>query len=106
MDQVMQLAFVLLAKFAIWLRPFLPTICFVFVWGAILLATYNLFTGFRKGVENVRRLHRIPCAGCQYATNSHYIKCSLQPSVAFSEEAIDCSDFEPGVLQDLSDKAY
>ena len=106
MDQVMQLAFVLLAKFVIWVRPFLPTICFVFLWGVIVLTTYNLVTGLRKGIDNVRQMHRIPCAGCQYATNSYHLKCSIKPSIAFSEEAIGCQDFESGALQDLSSKAY
>ncbi len=106
MDQMMQLAFVLLAKFVIGVRPFLPTICFVLVWGGIAIATYTLFTGLRKGVENVRQLHRIPCANCQYATSSYHLKCSVHPANAFSEQAIGCQDFEPGSLQNLSNTAY
>lgn len=106
MDQMMQLAFVLLAKFVIWVRPFLPTICFTLVWGGVALATYNLFTGLRSGIDNVRRLHQIPCANCQYATSSYHLKCSVQPTVAFSEQAITCQDFEPGNIQNLSGTAY
>ncbi len=106
MDQLLQLMFVLLAKYIVWIRPFLPAICFALVWGGLALATYSLFTGLRKGIENVRQLHRIPCSGCQYATGSYHLKCSVHPSVAFSEQAITCLDFEPGTLQDLSGTAY
>lgn len=48
----------------------------------------------KDGVANVRRMHRIPCANCRYATSDHRLKCSVHPSVAFSEAAISCQDFE------------
>lgn len=93
-DSVLNLIFVLMARTIVTIRPFLPVICFVLVWSAIALATWHLFTGLRQGMRNVKRLHQIPCAGCRYATCSHYLKCSVQPSIAFSEDAINCQDFE------------
>ena len=58
------------------------------------MTIWSFIKNIRKGIANVQRLHRIPGADCSYATNSHYLKCSVQPFVAFSEEAIDCQDFE------------
>ncbi|MGD1864180.1 MAG: hypothetical protein ACFB0D_06460 [Phormidesmis sp.] len=94
-DQVLRLSFVLLARFIIWIRPFLPAVCFVAAWSTVVLTLWNMFSGIRQGVQKVKQLHKIPCAGCDYATNSHYLKCSLHPSTAFSEDAIGCQDMEP-----------
>lgn len=93
-DQWLQLTFVLMAKAIVWLRPFLPVICCVVAWSAIALTLWTLFSGVRDGMVKVRQLHRIPCSKCQYATGSLHLKCSVQPLVAFSEDAIDCQDFE------------
>ena len=94
MDYTLNLIFVLLARAIVTIRPFLPVICFVFLWSAIALAVWHLFTGLRQGVKTVKRLHQIPCADCRYATCSYHLKCSVQPVIAFSEEAIGCQDFE------------
>jgi len=93
-DQVLRLSFVLLARFIIWVRPLLPAVCFVAVWSTIVLTVWNVIANFRQGVEKIKQLHRIPCADCDYATNSHYLKCSLHPYTAFSEDAIGCQDME------------
>lgn len=93
-DQVLRLSFWLLARLIVWIRPAIPAVCFIFVWSTILMTIWSFVKNIRKGIANVQRLHRIPCADCSYATNSHYLKCSVQPFVAFSEDAIDCQDFE------------
>ncbi|WP_315862613.1 hypothetical protein [Geminocystis sp. NIES-3708] len=38
-------------------------------------------------------MHKIPCSRCQYFTNNYRLKCTLQPLIANTESAIDCSDF-------------
>ncbi|MGD1898198.1 MAG: hypothetical protein ACFB16_14735 [Phormidesmis sp.] len=84
----------LLARFIVWIRPLLPAVCFIFLWSTVLLTVWSFFKNIRQGIENVRQMHRIPCANCRYATNTHLLKCSVQPTAAFSEEAIGCQDFE------------
>ncbi|MEL6471351.1 MAG: hypothetical protein AAFQ74_16625 [Cyanobacteria bacterium J06623_4] len=98
-DYYLQLAFILMAKAIVWLRPFLPFICIAVAWGTLILTVWHLFTGLRQGVSNVRQLHKIPCATCRYANCSHHLKCSVQPLIAFSEQAIGCQDFEPAEQQ-------
>ncbi|MEM6596855.1 MAG: hypothetical protein AAF635_01615 [Cyanobacteria bacterium P01_C01_bin.69] len=93
-DQAIRLSFVLLARFIVWVRPLLPAICFVAAWSTVVLTLWNIISGLRNGIRQIKRLHTIPCARCEYATDSHYIKCSVRPCSAFSEEAIDCQDFE------------
>ncbi len=94
-DQALQLVFVLIAKLIIVMRPVLPIICIVMAWGLTALLLWNLVVTIRRSAASVRKLHSIPCAGCQYATRDYRLKCSVRPIEAFSEQAISCQDFEP-----------
>ncbi|WP_322744170.1 MULTISPECIES: hypothetical protein [unclassified Coleofasciculus] len=40
-------------------------------------------------------MHQIPCAYCQFFTNDHRLKCTVNPSIASSENAINCRDYCP-----------
>ncbi len=94
-DQALQLIFVLLAKLIVEIRPVLPALCIIVAWGFTALLLWNLVVTVRRSAASVRRLHSIPCAGCQYATRDYRLKCSVHPIEAFSEQAINCHDFEP-----------
>jgi len=49
----------------------------------------------RDTVAQTRQMHRIPCAGCQFFTSDYHLKCTVHPSLALTEDAIDCMDYEP-----------
>ena len=93
MDHVIQFCLVLIARFVVWVRPAIPAICATFAWGITASFALSIVTMVRRGVANVRQLHRVPCSNCLYATDSYRLKCSVRPSEAFSEEAIGCQDF-------------
>lgn len=38
---------------------------------------------------------QIPCRRCCFFSNNLYLKCAIQPTIAMTKEAIDCSDFRP-----------
>jgi hypothetical protein len=38
-------------------------------------------------------MHQIPCAKCQFFTNDHRLKCTVNPIIANTERAICCSDY-------------
>jgi hypothetical protein len=40
-------------------------------------------------------MHEIPCSECKFFTNNHRLKCTVRPTIANTEEAIDCSDYRP-----------
>jgi hypothetical protein len=90
----MALFFSILAILIHAIQPFLTPICFVVAWSIVLMVVWSLFSATKEGVEQVKHLHRIPCADCQFFTNSYYLKCPVHPSTALSEEAIGCRDFE------------
>ncbi|MEM6501159.1 MAG: hypothetical protein AAF685_04895 [Cyanobacteria bacterium P01_C01_bin.89] len=74
----------------VWLRP----ICFVAAWLFIGSLISNLFHLMRDGRQRLETLHQIPCAKCQYFTNDMHLKCTVHPTTALSEDAINCADFE------------
>ena len=73
------------------LGPVLAGVAWLLV--AILLrSAWSLAT---EGTATVKRLHQIPCAGCVYFSEDYALKCTVRPSDALSEAAIDCPDFRP-----------
>ncbi|MBF2002154.1 MAG: hypothetical protein IGS38_15720 [Synechococcales cyanobacterium M58_A2018_015] len=56
---------------------------------------------FRDGIARLKKLHRIPCDRCVYFTGCQYLKCTVHPHKALTEEAGDCLDFEPASARKL-----
>jgi hypothetical protein len=70
-------------------------ICLLIAWGLSIGTFVTILVSCTKGVSYVSRLHSVPCSECQYFTDSHYLKCTVHPDLACSEEAISCRDFVP-----------
>jgi hypothetical protein len=49
----------------------------------------------KAGISQLRRLHQIPCSKCVFFTGDYRLKCTVHPSKALSEDALNCLDFEP-----------
>lgn len=74
---------------------FLIPISFVLIWSvatAAFLGLPKLVGGNRHRVKAARK---IPCYQCQYFTNNPYLRCAVRPETAMTEDALDCSDFQP-----------
>ena len=46
-----------------------------------------------QAIAHLQRLHQIPCDQCAYFTGDYRLKCTVNPIIAMSEEAIGCRDF-------------
>ncbi|MEO1427527.1 MAG: hypothetical protein AAFS12_02585 [Cyanobacteria bacterium J06632_19] len=77
------------------IRPFLVPICCVCAWSLIILIGWSMWTAARDSVNTAKQMHQIPCSGCQYFTNDYRLKCTVNPSMANTEEAIECMDYQP-----------
>ncbi|WP_392535692.1 hypothetical protein [Nostoc sp. C117] len=77
------------------IQPLLVPICFVAAWTLIILVVLSLWAAARDSVSTAKLMHQIPCTGCQYFTDDYRLKCTVRPSIANTEEAIDCSDYQP-----------
>jgi hypothetical protein len=78
------------------IQPFLVPICLVVAWGFIALTAWTLFASAMYGVTKAKQMHQIPCANCQFFTGDYNLKCTVHPTWALSEDAIDCRDYYPG----------
>ena len=94
MFQVLQLIQLIAIKLIQLIQPILVPLCFVAAWGLVVLVVWNLVAATRDSFQRAKVMHQIPCADCQYFTNSHFLKCPLHPKIALSEDAINCGDYE------------
>ncbi len=76
------------------IQPLLVPICFIGAWTVMMIVGWSLWTAARDSVATAKQMHQIPCAGCQFFTNNYRLKCTVHPSIANTEAAIDCSDFQ------------
>ncbi|NWF59116.1 MAG: hypothetical protein HXY43_07360 [Fischerella sp.] len=76
------------------IQQLLVPICFVSAWVLIILVAWSLWAATRDSVKTAQKMHQIPCASCQYFTDDHRLKCTVHPSVANTEEAINCIDYQ------------
>ncbi|WP_375501595.1 hypothetical protein [uncultured Nostoc sp.] len=77
------------------IQPFLIPICFVVAWTVTILVVLSLWTAARDSVTTAKQMHQIPCSGCQFFTDNYRLKCTVRPSIANTEEAIHCLDYQP-----------
>ena len=77
------------------IQPLLMPICFVVAWTVTILVVLNLWTAARDSVATAKQMHQIPCTGCQFFTDNYRLKCTVRPSIANTEEAIHCLDYQP-----------
>ncbi|MEH2422905.1 MAG: hypothetical protein V7K48_18905 [Nostoc sp.] len=77
------------------IQPFLIPICFIVAWTVIILVVLSLWAAARDSMTTAKQMHQIPCTGCQFFTDNYRLKCTIRPSIANTEEAIDCSDYQP-----------
>ncbi|MUG94783.1 hypothetical protein F7734_21395 [Scytonema sp. UIC 10036] len=76
-------------------QPFVVPICFLSAWSLTITVAWSLWTAARDSVSTAKQMHQIPCVGCQYFTNDYRLKCTVHPSIANTEEAITCLDYQP-----------
>lgn len=77
------------------IQPLIVPFCFIFSWLLVSVTVWGLWCTFRDGIANAKRMHKIPCAHCQYFTGDYHLKCTVRPTLALSEAAIDCIDYAP-----------
>jgi hypothetical protein len=68
--------------------------CIVCAWTIVISCIWSVFLTLKKGRNYLTMLHEIPCHNCEYFTNDHRLKCTVHPTKACSEQALNCIDFE------------
>lgn len=75
------------------IEPFLVPLCFLSAWLLSALVLLTVFGAAKDIVERSKQMHQIPCSDCQFFTNNHRLKCTVNPHIACTEEAVGCSDY-------------
>ncbi len=100
MLQILHLALYQLVRF---LHQISVPLCFSIAWLLVGLIAWSLWSALRDLTAQAQQMHRIPCADCQFFTNTHFLKCPVHPSSALSAEAINCPDYQASGYRALED---
>jgi hypothetical protein len=75
------------------IQPMLIPICFCSAWLFIGILFWTIAKAFGETVDRAKQMHRIPCTECRFFTGDYHLKCTVQPHLANTEEAIECRDY-------------
>ena len=59
------------------------------------LCIWSLVSAVLDVVARAMQMHQIPCTKCRFFTTDYRLKCTVQPDLANTEQAINCSDYQP-----------
>lgn len=72
----------------------IPTAFFIF-WLMYLIFSTDILKFAKHKFSLIKHLEQVPCKNCRYFTNNPYLRCAVNPSIALTSEAINCSDYCP-----------
>lgn len=72
----------------------IPTAFFTF-WVMYLIFSTDILKFAKHKFSLIKHLEQVPCKNCRYFTNNPYLRCAVNPSLALTSEAINCSDYCP-----------
>ena len=72
-----------------------PIYFLVFTGSLIFLRLSKSYRAARNQITTLKRLNQVPCSNCRFYTGNHYLLCTVHPSTALKEEAINCPDYCP-----------
>jgi hypothetical protein len=70
-------------------------ICFVAIWAAVVCMISDTWKLNRKQMNQTKQQAQLPCKKCHFFQNNPYIKCAVNPGLALTKEAMECSDYQP-----------
>lgn len=76
------------------IQPILVPVCFLFAWLSVVLAALSIYSAIKDGVATSQKMHKIPCVDCQFFTGDYRLKCTVRPTIANTEEAVNCIDYQ------------
>lgn len=77
------------------IQPLVVPACFLCAWIFVISLVLSLGNAMKDVLARSQKMHQIPCSRCQFFTNNYRLKCTVQPSIANTEQAIDCIDYYP-----------
>jgi len=59
-----------------------------------MLVLLTIWSTIKDFLAKSKSMHQVPCSNCQFFTSDYRLKCTVHPSIANSERAINCRDYE------------
>lgn len=72
----------------------IPTTFFTF-WLMYIIVSTDLLKFAKHKFSIIKHLDQVPCKNCCYFTNNPYLRCAVNPSIALTSEAANCSEYCP-----------
>ncbi|MEA5604923.1 hypothetical protein [Nostoc sp. UHCC 0252] len=83
----------------------LAHISFMIVWGTVLYLVSSVCKALedpsgnavqdKDNTVSIKYLQQHPCKNCHFFHKNSYLKCAVNPDIALTKEAINCSDYSP-----------
>lgn len=80
--------------FASLFKPVMLQLRFVGACSLLGLCGWSLASFTIDTVARAREMHQIPCTKCRFFTGDYRLKCTVHPSIANTEQAITCNDYQ------------
>lgn len=74
-------------------KPLLLQLRIVGAFSILSLCSWSLISCILDAIAQAKRMHQIPCTNCRFFTGDYRLKCTINPSIANTEQAIDCGDY-------------
>ena len=76
------------------IEPLVNLLRLLFACLLLTICGWSLFSLLLDALTRAKQMHKIPCTQCRFFTNNYSLKCTVNPCIANTEEAIDCSDYQ------------
>lgn len=67
---------------------------FLVAYALLGILGWSLVSFILDTVAGAKKMHQIPCTKCHFFTGDYRLKCTVNPHVANTEDAIHCSDYQ------------
>jgi hypothetical protein len=74
-------------------KPVLLQLRVVGAFSILSLCAWSLVSCILDIIAQTKKMHQIPCTKCRFFTGDYHLKCTVNPSVANTEQAIGCGDY-------------
>ncbi|MEO0014678.1 MAG: hypothetical protein RLZZ535_3067 [Cyanobacteriota bacterium] len=74
-------------------KPLLLQLRVVGAFSILSLCAWSLISCIVDVIAQAQKMHQIPCTKCRFFTGDYRLKCTINPSVANTEQAIGCGDY-------------
>ena len=75
------------------IEPLVNSLSFLFACLLLFICAWSVLGALIDAIARAKRMHQIPCTQCRFFTNNYRLKCTVNPYIANTEEAIECSEY-------------